>query len=105
MAAGGDEQREGDADVRSRQAGDLQSVMSFTGDLAHALEESSGVRLAVMFGSAARGTARSDSDVDVGVLLDDDDGLPALRVALERVVGRSVDLVSLRTAPPLLRFE
>ena len=58
-------------------------------------------RLAVMFGSAARGTARSDSDVDVGVLLDDDDGLPALRVAIERAVDRSVDLVSLRTAPPL----
>ena len=58
-----------------------------------------------MFGSAARGTARSDSDVDVGVLLDVDDGLPALRVALERAVGRSVDLVSLRKAPPLLRFE
>ncbi len=79
--------------------------MSLTEDLAHALEGSSGVRLAVMFGSAARGTARSDSDVDVGVLLDDDDGLPALRVALERGVGRSVDLVSLREAPPLLRFE
>ena len=58
--------------------------MSLTEDLAHALEGSTGVRLAVMFGSAARGTARSDSDVDV---------------------GRSVDLVSLRTAPPLLRFE
>ena len=64
-----------------------------------------GVRLAVMFGSGARGTARSDSDIDVGVLLDDDDCLPALRVAIERAVGMSVDLVSLRKAPPLLRFE
>lgn len=79
--------------------------MSLTEDLAHALEGASGVRLAVMFGSAARGTARSDSDVDVGVLLDDDDDLPALRVALERAVARSVDLLSLRKAPPLLRFE
>ena len=79
--------------------------MSLTEDLAHALQGSRGVRLAVMFGSAARHTARPDSDVDVGVLLDDDDGLPALRVTLERAVGRSVDLVSLRTAPPLLRFE
>ena len=79
--------------------------MSLPEDLAHALEGSSGVRLAVMFGSAARGTARSHSDVDVGVLLDDEDGLPALRVALERALDRSVDLVSLRRAPPLLRFE
>ena len=79
--------------------------MSLTEDLAHALQGSSGVRLAVMFGSVARGTARSDSDVDVGVMCDVDDGLPALRVTLERAVGRSVDLVSLRTAPPLRRFE
>ena len=78
--------------------------MSLTED-SRSARGSSGVRLAVMFGSAARGTARSDSDVDVGVLLDDDDDLPALRVALERAVARSVDLVSLRTAPPLLRFE
>lgn len=79
--------------------------MSLAGDLAHALEGSSGVRLAVMFGSVARGTARSNSDIDVGILLDDDDGLPALRVLIERAVRRSVDLVSLRRAPPLLRFE
>jgi predicted nucleotidyltransferase len=76
-----------------------------TEEIAHALEGTSGVRLAVVFGSAARGTARSGSDVDVGVLLEEDDDLPALQVALERALGRSVDLISLRTAPPLLRFE
>lgn len=80
-------------------------LMPFTEDLVRALERTSGVRLAVVFGSAARGMARSRSDVDIAVLLDNDEGLPALRVALERVTGRSVDLISLRKAPPLLRFE
>ena len=79
--------------------------MSLTEDLVRTLERTSGVRLAVVFGSAARGTARSRSDVDIAVLLDNDEGLPALSVALERVTGRSVDLISLRKAPPLLRFE
>jgi len=79
--------------------------MPFIEDLEHVLEGASGVRLAVVFGSAAGGTARSDSDVDVAVLLDSDDGLPTLRVALERAVARPVDLISLSKAPPLLRFE
>ncbi len=74
--------------------------------LGRVLERVPAVRLAVLFGSAANGTARPDSDLDVGVLLDpDDDGLPALRVDLERAAGRVVDLVSLRETSPLLRFE
>ncbi len=75
--------------------------------LAQALREEPGVRLAVLFGSAARGEERPGSDLDVGVLLDDDAPLrlSALEVALSRAAGREVDLVSLRDAPPLLRFE
>jgi predicted nucleotidyltransferase len=80
-------------------------AMPFTEDLQRALDDTSGVRLALVFGSAARGTARTGSDVDVAVLLDNDEDLPRLQVALERAVGRPVDLVSLRKAPPLLRFE
>jgi hypothetical protein len=78
------------------------------------------VRLAVLFGSAAKGQDRSDSDLDVGVLFADPDGpacsrsplgrggprdLTALRVALERETGRVVDLIQLDSAPPLLRME
>jgi len=79
--------------------------MHLTDDLRRALEDTSGVRLAVLFGSAARGTPRSGSDVDVAVLLNSDEGLSPLQVALARALGRRVDLVSLRKAPPLLRFE
>lgn len=63
------------------------------------------VRLAVLFGSGARGTLRSESDLDVGVLLDGDADLSSLTVALERATGRRVDLIDLNGAPPLLRFE
>jgi uncharacterized protein len=65
------------------------------------------VRLAVLFGSAARGEARPRSDVDLGVLLDPD--TPALRREVEAELGRAaereVDVIFLGQAPPLLRFE
>jgi len=66
------------------------------------------VRLAVLFGSTARGTAGPRSDVDLGVLLDPDTPDARLRVEVElgRAVGdRSVDVIFLKEASPLLRFE
>jgi uncharacterized protein len=64
------------------------------------------VRLAVAFGSTARGSAQSGSDLDVGVSVDPGyDPTPALDVVLSRATGRRVDLVHLDAAPPLLRFE
>ena len=67
------------------------------------------VRLAVIFGSAAKGRLHAGSDLDVGVVPDD----PAwtlgdelnLAVRLTRAVGREVDLVRLDLAPALLRWE
>jgi predicted nucleotidyltransferase len=53
-----------------------------------------GVRMAVLFGSRARGTARPDSDADVGVLGRDVDPI-ALSAALSRACGFEVDVVSL----------
>lgn len=65
------------------------------------------VRLAVLFGSTARGEARPRSDVDLGVLLDLD--TRDLRVHVEAELGRAaereVDVIFLGDAPPLLRFE
>jgi predicted nucleotidyltransferase len=65
------------------------------------------VRLAVLFGSTARGEARPRSDVDLGVLLDPD--TPVLRREVEAALGsaaeREVDVIFLADAPPLLRFE
>jgi predicted nucleotidyltransferase len=74
--------------------------------LADALQAWSGLRLAVLFGSAARGGAAPGSDLDVGVLFDPgQESVPALEVALARATGRRVDVVRLDAAPPLLRFE
>lgn len=65
------------------------------------------LRLAVVFGSFARGEAKGHSDLDLAVLpaADDSDDLWDVQVAVSNAVPRSVDLVDLRRAPPLLRFE
>src|ERR1051325_7044656 len=66
----------------------------------------SGLRLAVLFGSTARGRATRESDIDIGVSMQSGLNIPAsTQVALERVAGRPVSVTSLDDAPPLLRFE
>ena len=67
------------------------------------------LRLAILFGSGARGELRADSDVDVGIIPRDPD-LPLvaeldLQVRLERACERGVDLVRLDRASTLLRWE
>jgi len=58
--------------------------------------------VALLFGSFARGTARSDSDVDVAVLAPGVDRL-TLRAHLTEKLGREVDIAPLETAGiPLL---
>lgn len=82
------------------------AAVSTVETLKRVLEKMPSVRLAVLFGSAARKTARLDSDVDVGILLEGEaDPASPLAVALERATGRSVDVVWLDRAPPLLRLE
>jgi len=65
------------------------------------------LRLAVLFGSRARGTARPRSDADLGILLDPFSAELRFRVeaGLGRAAGGPVDVVLLDDAPPLLRFE
>jgi uncharacterized protein len=65
-----------------------------------------GVRMAMLFGSCAKGTARPDSDldlaVDAGRVMTADQRL-ALTVELAALTGRPVDLIDLRTVgEPLL---
>jgi predicted nucleotidyltransferase len=70
------------------------------------LERSPGVRLAVLFGSMARGRARDASDLDLGVALMPGEEVPrSWEITLERAAGRPVSITRLETAPPLLRFE
>lgn len=73
--------------------------------LAEALAAETVVRLAVLFGSEARGDAGVTSDLDVAVAGPDASALPSLALKLTRATGRRVDLVALTTAPPLLRFQ
>lgn len=66
------------------------------------------VSLAVLFGSIARGKVGPRSDVDVGVLLEPDTPESRSRVEVElgrAVSGRDIDVIFLKDAPPLLRFE
>src|SRR6185295_18177915 len=80
-------------------------------DLLESLRQSASsipeVRLAVLFGSMARGKATLRSDVDLGVSAEPNTSVVRFKVRseLERAAGRSVDIVFLEDAPPLLRFE
>jgi len=75
--------------------------------LRRALRTEPNVRVAVLYGSAARGDDRGDSDVDVLVALAEDrpDAAVKLAVRLERALGRAVDVARLNRieqAAPLL---
>ena len=73
--------------------------------LTAALQSDDRIRLAVIFGSAARGSSSPRSDVDVAVLGLPVGDLPNTAVQLARAAGREVDLVDLTSAPPLFRME
>ena len=65
------------------------------------------IRLAVLFGSTARGESGPASDVDIGLILEPYSAEVRFRVdaQLGRAAGKEVDTVLLDDAPPLLRFE
>ena len=61
-----------------------------------------------LFGSVARGAARSDSDVDLAVQVRNPiEGLQRLRMETElsNAIGRDVDLVVFGSASPLLKHQ
>jgi len=65
-----------------------------------------GVKRASLFGSSARGEDREDSDIDILVefeagksLLD----LAGLKIELEELLGRRVDLLTFNSLHPLLK--
>ncbi len=64
-----------------------------------------GIRLLVLFGSAARGSDRRRSDVDVGIILEEPASRAEVEIVLGRAAGRAIDIVDLNDAPPQLRFE
>jgi predicted nucleotidyltransferase len=74
--------------------------------LRDALRGGPSLRLAIAFGSVARGRARRDSDLDIAILPVDTEMTlreeAGLIDELERASGRSVDLVRLDRASPFL---
>ena len=69
--------------------------------IASTLAQHEEIRLAFVFGSAARGALRPDSDVDVAVLADGQlstEARLALMAELSLALGREIDLVDLHTA-------
>ena len=81
--------------------------MTWIEALAKAVEPIPELALVVLFGSVATDRDRPNSDLDVGVL-GGGEGAPdlaRLRVHLERVTGRRLELVRLDSAPPLLHME
>ncbi len=67
-----------------------------------------GVKRLALFGSAARGELREDSDVDVLVEFDGPstfDGYFSLKDYLEALLGRTVDLVTERGLKPRARRQ
>ncbi len=77
--------------------------------LVAALKDGPPLRFAMLFGSAAKGALRADSDVDIGIFpMDSSLSLSeelALQAELARVCGREVDLVRLDRASTLVRWQ
>ena len=74
-------------------------------DLAARLEAEPDIAVAYLFGSRARGNARPNSDVDVGVLLDAGVDIHRRQLDLMASLGANVDLVVLNDAPPALGYR
>ncbi len=65
-----------------------------------------GVKKAVLFGSLVRGEMGEDSDIDILVKIDKDISLldfVGIKLELEEVLGRKVDLVEYDTIKPRLK--
>ncbi len=87
----------------------MTSTEEIVSKLTRALGGGPPLRLAVLFGSTARGTRRRDSDVDVGMIPVDEElqlGQELeLQARLERSCGRTVQLVRLDRASTLLKWK
>ena len=92
---------------RASSAPPLTDAAGVAAALKSALQRDLDVRSAWLFGSVAAGRARSDSDVDVGVWIDEPcklDRLIELTGALRDRTGLPVEVVLLeRATPPLVR--
>jgi len=87
---------------------DHLSILQRLRDHRVAVERQFGVRQLALFGSAARGELREDSDVDVLVAFDGPTTVAryfGLKDYLEALLGRRVDLVTERGLRPRARLQ
>lgn len=80
---------------------DLEKVIAL-------LDQRFGLEALIVFGSVARGRAHSESDIDLAALFRTRPDSVALLEAgadCERLLGRSVDLVDLTVASPILAMQ
>jgi predicted nucleotidyltransferase len=75
------------------------------GRLTEALAAEPGVVVAYLFGSRARGTSHSQSDIDVAVLFADSVDAHERELDLRATLGDNVDLVVLNDAPVSLAYR
>jgi len=80
--------------------------MDVNNRILHVLAQHGGIRLAILFGSLAKGRATPESDLDLAVLMDvslSAETKMALIGDLSQAMGRPVDLIDLRvTGEPIL---
>jgi predicted nucleotidyltransferase len=87
--------------ARMAATSDLEKVIAL-------LDRRFGLEALIVFGSLARGTAHAESDIDLAALFRNRPGSVALLEAsadCERLLGRSVDLVDLAAASPILATQ
>lgn len=70
------------------------------------------IMAAYLFGSTAKGNATEKSDIDLGIILKDDFDLLAnydyklrLMGELKELIGKTVDIVFIKRADPILQYE
>lgn len=83
-----------------------QAVLDVLNSEAPGLRKRYGLKTLAVFGSIARGDDREDSDVDILVTFEGKptfDGFMGLRLDLEDLLGRSVDLGTPETLRPEMR--
>jgi predicted nucleotidyltransferase len=85
-------------ELRTGEEAYLLESWSLVSAIAETLRTERNVRLAVLFGSAARGDAQEGSDVDILVSLAEERPMyiARLTVRLRQALGREVDVLSLR---------
>ena len=83
-----------------------QAILELLSAEAPALRKKFGIESLAVFGSMARGDDHEDSDVDILVRFDGPTtfrGYMGLKIALEDLLGRRVDLATLDTLRPEIR--